>query len=95
MQLALGLTPQSEYEDNIRLISKELAGACALLCTDTPVSEVRKNACCSWSKFSYELSHVRNAVSFIEYCKHERHAVFTAYFHVQNPIWFLRSLVST
>jgi mRNA turnover protein 4 len=42
MQLALGLTPQSEYEDNIRLISKEIAGACALLCTDAPVTEVRK-----------------------------------------------------
>jgi mRNA turnover protein 4 len=42
MQLALGLTPQSEYEDNIRMISKEIAGACALLCSDSPVTEVRK-----------------------------------------------------
>jgi mRNA turnover protein 4 len=42
MQLALGTMPETECEDNLRVLAKRIGGSCALLCTTEPLSKVRK-----------------------------------------------------
>ncbi|CAM9441914.1 unnamed protein product [Chrysoparadoxa australica] len=42
MQLALGHSPEDEYKDNLRHVSRLIKGHCGLLCTDRPVKEVEQ-----------------------------------------------------
>jgi mRNA turnover protein 4 len=41
MQLALGVTAQTECEDNIRVFAKRISGSCAILCTTMPLAKVQ------------------------------------------------------